>query len=89
MNHAARRTRMSLIGGLLCLALARPSQVTAADAALNGYANYKTLAQQVSQLAKSELVTQSSLGRTLGGREIYLFSIGTGRKDQKPALLVV
>ncbi|MCE9556693.1 MAG: hypothetical protein K8T91_25365 [Planctomycetes bacterium] len=89
MNHAARRTRLTLIGGLLFLTLARPCQVTAADAALSGYANYKTLAQQVSQLAKSELVTQSSLGRTLGGREIYLLSIGKGRKDQKPALLVL
>ena len=89
MNHAARRTPLTLIGGLLCLILVRPCPVNAADVALTGYANYKTLAQQVSQLAKSELVTQSSLGRTLGGREVYLFSIGTGRKDQKPALLVV
>lgn len=71
------------------LAVLETRGAAATDPALAGYANYQTLAQQVAQLARSEWVTQSSLGRTLGGREVFLLSIGTGRKDHKPALLVV
>ncbi len=60
-----------------------------ANPALEGYANYEALAQQVEQLAESDLVSVKSLGKTIGGRDVHLLTIGTGDVDTKPAILIV
>jgi hypothetical protein len=60
-----------------------------ANPALKGYSNYAALADRVEKLAKSELVEVASLGRTLGGREVFVLTIGTAPADEKPAILVV
>jgi hypothetical protein len=73
---------------------------TAAGQPLEGYANYETFAAQLRELEGSELVTLSSLGKTLGGREIYVVRIAKPVADaatprdpltprEKPALLIV
>jgi len=88
MTFAATRSSFVLFGGLL-LSICVSRSAPAADFPLKGYADYKALTQQTAQVAKSEYATRTSLGRTLGGREIWLLSIGTGQVDKKPALLVV
>lgn len=60
-----------------------------ANPALEGYANYEALAKQVAELDKSDLVAVVSLGKTLGGREIHLLTIGAGKPEDKPAILIV
>lgn len=71
---------------LLTLFLANTAR---ANPALEGYANYEALAKQVAELDKSDLITATSLGKTLGGREIHLLTIGNGKPEDKPAILIV
>lgn len=56
---------------------------------LNGYSNYKTLQRRVRQLAKHDLVTSKSLGRTIEGGDVWLLTIGIGDVDKKPAIAIV
>jgi hypothetical protein len=56
---------------------------------LDDYVTYELLARHVVELGESKFVTASSLGRTIGGREIHLLTVGVGEVDQKPAILVV
>lgn len=62
---------------------------SAAAPILPGYTDYETFQSQLRQLANSPWATLESLGKTLGGREVYLLRIGTGQLDTKPAMLVV
>jgi len=61
----------------------------AGDEPLAGYADYDAYRREMQSIGASKLATLESLGRTLGGREIYLLEIGTGKRDDKPAVLVV
>ena len=61
----------------------------AADPILPGYTDYIALTAQVRALATKDLVTVKSLGTTLGKRDVWLVTIGTGNVDKKPALLVM
>ncbi len=63
--------------------------VLAADPPLEGYADYAAHSARVAALEANEAVRVSSLGRTLGGREIHLLSIGGAEPDARPALCVV
>lgn len=56
---------------------------------IEGYADYAALTAQVIELDKSTWVTATSLGQTLGGRDIHLLTLGEGEADQKPAVLIV
>ncbi len=57
--------------------------------ALEGYADYAAFRAQVDELEESDVCSVSSLGKTLGGRDVLLLTIGTGAADEKPALLIV
>jgi len=57
------------------------------DAPLDGYTDFDALTKQLKELAAPAKL--SSLGKTLGGRDIHLVTIGTGKPDDKPAILVV
>jgi hypothetical protein len=54
-----------------------------------GYSDYAALAREVQRLDQSELVSTKSLGKTLGGREVWLLSVSRGAAEKKPAMLVV
>ncbi len=60
-----------------------------ANPALDGYANYVSLTEQVRKLDESDLVQVHSLGKSLEDREIWLLVVGTGEVDKKPAIVVV
>jgi len=57
--------------------------------AVEGYADYNAMRGQLKAIAAGEFATLESLGTTVGRREVYLLSIGTGRLDEKPAVLIV
>ena len=61
----------------------------AGQPAVEGYADYAAYQVAVKSIAKSKLATLESLGTTRGGRDVFLLTIGTGKTDEKPALLVV
>lgn len=66
----------------------------AANPALEGYANDVQFTAQVHELDQSDLVTARSLGKSVGGREVWLLTIGlekgdTGKTDDKPAIAVL
>lgn len=52
------------------------------------YSNYRTLIQRIDAMAKQYpvLCTASSIGKTEGGKDIMVLSIGTGEKDNKPGI---
>ena len=56
---------------------------------LKGYADYDAYRKQLESIAGSRFASLRSLGHTLGGREVYLLEIGVGKRDDKPAILVV
>ena len=60
-------------------------------ASAQDYSNYSTLTSRAQQLEKKypSLVKVKSLTKTLGGKEIWMLSIGTGNVSEKPAIAVV
>lgn len=73
---------------LLAVLLLHPAGA-AANPALEGYANYAALAERVKRLDESDAVAVRSLGKTSGGREILLLTIGRGDAAKKPAIAIV
>ena len=55
------------------------------------YSDYKSMSQKIDALAKNypSLCTAKSLGKTSGGKDIWVLTIGTGDKDNKPAIAIV
>lgn len=77
---------------VICSAWLVLATQAAAESPIEGYARYDAYAADVQKLDESPLVTVSSLGKTLGGREIFLLRVArdeqTGDVD-KPAILIV
>ncbi len=67
----------------------RPAVGDASCAAIEGYANFDTLRIQLEQVARSPWAKLSALGRTREGREVFLLTIGKGKVDQRPGILVL
>ncbi len=65
------------------------SLAIAAPPALEGYSNSASLRGRTHNLAKSKIVSCTTLARTLGGQEVSLLTVGTGAVEKKPALLIV
>jgi hypothetical protein len=61
----------------------------AGEPAIAGYADFAALQAQLQELDQSNLVRLTSLGKTMGGRDIWLATLGQGEIDQKPAFLIV
>ena len=55
------------------------------------YSDYKTMSQRVARLATDfpSLCSVKSLVKTAGGKDIWVVTVGTGEKDNKPAIAVV
>jgi len=68
------------------LALTLSAPVATANPALQGYLNHESLTQQLVELDQSELVTLQSIGKSHGGRNIWLLTVGQGTG---PAIAVV
>lgn len=81
------RPLLALLAAVLLLWMG--TLAPASQPAVPGYADYDAFRLQVESIAQSEFAKLESLGRTLGGREVYLLRIGTGKVDEKPAILVV
>lgn len=87
MPYAPRFARGRLL--LAALALLALPRLLLAQGAVAGYSNYDALSAELRKLDESNLLTVSSLGKTLGGREIWLATVSRGPAEGKPALLVV
>jgi hypothetical protein len=92
---ASVRTAL-VLSAVLLLAVRRES--AAGQPAIEGYADYRALSESVKKLATvvpadapaaGPQVNVESLGRTLGGREIWLLKIARGKAEDKPAILIV
>lgn len=59
------------------------------DGAVEGYADFDALRIQLEELNRSPFANLSVLGRTGEGREIFLVTIGKGRVDDRPGILVI
>lgn len=72
---------MSHFRMLVVLLLPLVCGLAAAQGVIEGYADYETFAARLKELEQSELVSVSSLAKTLGGREILLLTLGTGAPE--------
>ncbi len=72
-----------------CLLTPLAAAVAEQDAAVEGYASFETLRVQLEQIARSPLAKLSTLGRTREGREVFLLTIGKGKVDDRPGVLVI
>lgn len=61
------------------------------DVNAQDYSNYVQLSQRINALSKSypNLVKLKSLTKTLGNKDIWMLSIGSGKTEQKPAIAIV
>jgi hypothetical protein len=57
--------------------------------AIEGYGDAGVLRGKVRALGKSKYVSYKALARTLGGHNVGLLTVGTGKVDEKPAVLIV
>ena len=81
-------------GFLLLLAwssVTAPVAVVAAvgDPVLEGYADDDAYRRQLDTIAASPFVTLRPLAKTLSQRHVYLLEIGTGKRNEKPAVFIV
>jgi len=55
------------------------------------YTDYKTMSQKIEVLTKEypSLCTSKSLVKTAGGKDIWVLTIGTGDKENKPGIAIV
>ncbi|MCE2707182.1 MAG: M14 family metallopeptidase [Bacteroidota bacterium] len=67
------------LGGFLC----------ASAFAQSDYPTLSQVSQRIQKLSSHPSVELKTLSKTAGGKEIYALKIGTGAKDQKPAIAVV
>jgi hypothetical protein len=58
--------------------------------AQNQYNNFKTMSQKIDALSKEypSICTVKSLVKTVGGKDIWVLTIGTGDKESKPGVAV-
>jgi hypothetical protein len=88
MSHRAEATRIGTLAALALMAIATPA---AAQPALQGYSDYTTFSSQVEGLGKpaadvKATVQARSLGETLGGRSVWLLTLGEAlREGTEPA----
>jgi hypothetical protein len=63
-----------------------PSLLSAQDQ----YINHKTMTQKIDEMRReySELCTVKSLVKTAGGKDIWLITLGTGDRDNKPGIAI-
>jgi len=57
--------------------------------AIEGYADFDDFRVQLEAIAESRFAALESLAVTRGGRDVYLLTIGMGKSDEKPAVLIV
>jgi len=87
-HHTARRSLPALLAtgiGLLLLS----AESIGGEPVIKGYADYEAYRSELESIAASKFATLRSLGHTLGGREVHLLEIGSGKLDEKPAILIV
>src|SRR5688572_10668661 len=82
-------TSHSVTLAALCGFFLLASQARAQNPALEGYANHEAFSAQVKELDASDLVTVASIGKSVGGRDVWLLTIGTGKTEDKPAMAIV
>ncbi len=87
MNRSMRW--QALVWILTCLVVATSRGRAVAQGAIDGYTTYEALAAEIRALDESEAVSVGSLGKTLGGRDVFLITIAQGPPEDKPALLIV
>jgi hypothetical protein len=80
--------RAMLIVPLLLIVAAADSSAQA-NPALEGYSNYASLSERVEKLNESPLASMSSIGKTLGEREVFVITLGGDDAAKKPAIAVI
>jgi len=76
------------VAAVLAVLLAH-GQAVAKNPALAGYRDYAALAADIEKLAEGEHTTVRKLTTTRGGRHVHLITVGAGKAEDKPAILVV
>ncbi len=79
--------RLPVIAAWISLLLVAP--VAGQNPSLNGYLNHEQISAAINKLDDSELAAVRSLGKSAGGREVWLITISQGKAENKPAIAIV
>jgi hypothetical protein len=81
---------MSILSRILSLTLTG-CILFSTSVAQNRYSDHKTMLQKISSLTKdyAAFCTAGSIGKTSGGKEIMVLTIGSGDKENKPGIAVL
>jgi len=86
MPHPYNRAILHCFAILAALALSAKSH---AQPIIEGYSDYALMKAQLQRLAESEVAQLTSLGTTLGDREVLLLTVAKGNADERPAILIL
>ena len=87
--HLAMPIHLRLSVSLLACWLLLVGIDVRANPALEGYANEAAFQERLKKLDESDLARVTSLGKTVGGREVSLITLGSGDIENRPAILIV
>lgn len=74
---------------LLLSAIVAAQEKPTESPALAGYRNHEAFSAAVKKLDDSELAEVTSLGKSAGGRDVWLITISQGKPEAKPAIAIV
>jgi hypothetical protein len=83
--------RSTVIAVWLTFAVIAAAQQAAppTNLALHGYLNHEQFSAAVKKVDESELAEVTSLGKSAGGRDVWLITISTGKPESKPAIALL
>ena len=73
----------------LVLPILTAAIVDGGECPVPGYSDYNEFRLELESIAASKYASLESLGSTLSKRDVYLLRVGTGKTDEKPAVLVI
>jgi len=79
-----------VLGASVAVLMVMPAVARGAEKpAVEGYADFDALRVQLEAIAESRFASLESLAVTRGKRDVFLLTVGTGKTDEKPAVLVI
>ncbi len=81
--------RCFVIAAWLALIVIAAAQETPTNPVLQGYLNHEQFSATVKKIGESELAEVVSLGKSAGGRDVWLITIATGKPESKPAIALL
>lgn len=81
--------RLFILAVWLAVAAISAADETPQSPALQGYQNQEQFSAAIKKIGESELAEVISLGKSAGGRDVWLITISSGKPEGKPAIALL